>query len=263
MKQKSELKKVVSLANRIKEVSGENYDDVNEFIELVRSLGMEKNEIKRIVKTLSVAVRSSLPPETITKRGVELDFLMKYGVTEKNLKSIASNLSTNLSLEEFVGSFLSFSANMESMMKKAIKEMEELRRYSTESLEQDYKERKEIKGKLDDETDELEEIKDDLESDISMLRKRWKVLSMENASNTMKWNFILKFVNGQSTYNDFVGTLLPDYLKNLDSVLQLPEPKKEVYILAHNFDESEGRRITKIIGHIPRTDRYIHETFKT
>ncbi|MEM3845873.1 MAG: hypothetical protein QXU98_09250, partial [Candidatus Parvarchaeota archaeon] len=160
-------------------------------------------------------------------------------------------------------SFLSFSANRESMMKEAIKEMEELRRYSTESLEQDLKERKEIKVKLDDEIDKLEEIKDELESDISVLRKRREALSMENASNTMKWNFILKFVQGQSTYNDFIGTLLPDYLKNLNPIVQLPEPKKEVYILSHDSDESEGKGTTKIIGHIPGTDRYINETFRT
>ncbi|MEM3845445.1 MAG: hypothetical protein QXU98_07075, partial [Candidatus Parvarchaeota archaeon] len=126
MKQKSELEKEVSLANRIKEVTGANYDDVNEFIELVCSLGMEKNEIKRILKTLSLAVRGRLPPETINKRGEELDFLMKYGVTEENLKNIASNMHITLSLEEFIGSFLSFSANRESMMKETIKEMEEL-----------------------------------------------------------------------------------------------------------------------------------------
>ncbi|MEM3192432.1 MAG: helix-turn-helix domain-containing protein, partial [Candidatus Parvarchaeota archaeon] len=248
MKQKSDLEKEVSLANRIKGITGENYDDVNEFIELVCSLGMEKNEIKRILKTLSLAVQSRLPPETINRRGEELDFLMKYGVTEENLKNIASNMHITLSLEEFIGSFLSFSANRESMMKEAIKEMEELRRYSTESLEQDLKERKEIKVKLDDEIDELEEIKNELESDISILRKRREALSMENASNTMKWNFILKFVQGQSTYNDFIGTLLPDYLKNLNPIVQLPEPKKEVYILSHDSDESEGKGITKIIG---------------
>ncbi|MEM0136264.1 MAG: hypothetical protein QXU18_13740 [Thermoplasmatales archaeon] len=154
------------MAKRIKEVTGGNYDNVNEPAELVRSLGMECNEIKRILKTLSVAVRSRLPPDTVTRRG-ELDLLLKYGVTEENLKSIASNMHISLSIEEFIRSFLSFSANRESMTKEAIKEMEELRRYSTESLEQDLKERKENMIKLDDEIDELE-------SDISMLKKRLK-----------------------------------------------------------------------------------------
>ncbi|MEM3192240.1 MAG: helix-turn-helix domain-containing protein, partial [Candidatus Parvarchaeota archaeon] len=133
MKRKNDLEKEVALADRIRDITGGNFSDVNEFIELVSSLGMERNEIRRILKTLLIAVRSHVPPETINKRGEELDFLMRYGVTEENLKNIASNVHINLSLEEFIRSFLSFTANRESMMTETIRETEELRRYRTKS----------------------------------------------------------------------------------------------------------------------------------
>ncbi|MEM3845444.1 MAG: hypothetical protein QXU98_07070 [Candidatus Parvarchaeota archaeon] len=99
---------------------------------------------------------------------------------------------------------------------------------------------------MDDEIDELEEIKDELESDISILRKRREALSMENASNTMKWNFIWKFVNGQSTYNDFIGTLLPDYLKNLNPIDNYPNQRKKYTFFHMTRMRVKGRVLQRL-----------------
>ncbi|MEM4067474.1 MAG: hypothetical protein QXV17_11535, partial [Candidatus Micrarchaeaceae archaeon] len=153
--------------------------------------------------------------------------------------------------------------NRESMMTETMREMEDLRRYRTKSIEKDLKERKKYKAKLDNEIGELEEIKEKLEEDVSMLEKRRERLSMETASNIMKWYIIIKSTGGQLTNNDILASLLPDYLKNLEPIIQLPEPKSEVLIVPYDTNENEEKHTTKIIGHMLGTNNYITETFKT
>ncbi len=229
--ERNELQEEVRIARFLKEKMGGSYEKAMMIAEISSSWKLDYEELEKILDVLRNIAKNNIDPDILDERSEVIDFLIKYGITHKNMNEMMNKFKEYPSMEALIENAIAFAMNKERMISDAIKDAENYRNSSIASLENELKGKRESINELESKISTLKEQEEALKRSVSWLEKQVDYLSLERLQSIQKLIFLEDLFEGnKSATSDILVYYITDLLKDTDVPMSIPNRENVSYI---------------------------------